>query len=311
VPFDAMPHVINPPSGVIVTANNRVAPDDGPDYLCTDCHPPYRAQRMLARLESLERVSPSDAEAIHADVLSPHGALLRDWLARIPPPDDSAAAALRDELLAWDGQMRADATAPAAYMALRRAITMRVAQRSGLAGVGTHAWGAVPPGVLPINQLWWAVPNLMRRNDTRLLDGWRWEQVLTEALREAAGSPRPWGEVHRPRFVHPLAGTFPWAAALLNPPSLPIGGDTDTVQANGISAAAGLEATYGAIARYVYDVGNWDACRWAVFHGTSGHPGSPHYADQNPVWSRCEMVPMLYSWSRIEVEADVVQQLRP
>ena len=312
VPHEAMPSAIDPESGVIVTANNRVAADDRPDYLCTDCHPPYRARRILRRLEALASVSPGDAEAIHADVLSPHAKLLHDWLARIAPLPDREAEALRNELLAWDGQMRADAPLPTAYMALRRAVTVLVASRSGLSGVGQGAWATVPPGVAPVNQLWWAVPSLMRRNDTRLLNGWSWEQVLTEALRQVPSSaPGTWGQAHRPRFAHPLSGHFPGAATLLDPPSLPIGGDTDTVQANGISAAAGLQATYGAIARYVYDVGNWDACRWAVFHGASGHPGSAHYSDQNPIWSRCEMVPMLYSWALVTAEAKFVQTLRP
>ncbi len=314
VPHESMPCVIDPPSGMIVTANNRVVAADGADYLCTDCHPPYRAQRIQACLEALVSVSPDDAAAIHADVLSPHVTLLRGCLAELRPLTDAGAEALRGELLAWDGQMRADVTTPTAYMAVRRAITSLVAARSGLAGVGKHAWAAVPPGILPMNHLWWAVPALMRQDDARLLGGWSWKQVLTEALRQAAergvSGPRAWGEVHRPRFKHPLSAHYPVVAALLDPPSLPIGGDTDTVQANGIFAAAGLEATYGAIARYVYDVGNWDACRWAVFHGASGHPGSAHYADQNPLWSRCEMVPMLYDWLRIADNCEVRQVLR-
>jgi penicillin amidase len=237
--------------------------------------------------------------------------MMRTWLAALPPLPDDRAERLRTELLVWDGHMRAETSAPTAYMALRRAITALVASRSGLADVGRETWAAVPPGVLPMNQLWWAVPALIRRDDTRLLNGWTWHRVLTEALQAVAPDARRWGEVHRPRFVHPLSPLYPEAAALLDPPSLPIGGDTDTVQANGVSAAAGLEATYGAIARYVYDVGDWNACRWAVFHGASGHPGSPHYADQNAVWSRCEMVPMLYDWKVIVTEATTSQRLVP
>jgi penicillin amidase len=310
IAHESMPAVISPAGGVIVTPNNRVVAE-GPDYLGTDCHPPYRAQRMLDLLEAIESVSPEDAAAIHADVLSPHVAMMRTWLSALPPLPDDRAERLQTELLGRDGEMRADASAPATYVILYRAITALVASRSGLADVGRHAWGAVPPGVLPMNQLWWAIPNLLRRNDTRLLNGWTWQQVLTEALRTVTSNTRPWGEVHRPRFAHPLSPFYPEAAALLDPPSLPIGGDTDTVQANGPSAATGLEATYGAIARYVYDVGNWNACRWAVSHGTSGHPGSPHHADQNPVWSRCEMVPMLYDWKVIVVEAPTCQRLVP
>ncbi len=313
IAHEAMPCVIDPPGGVIVTANNRVAAEDGRDYLCTDCHPPYRARRILKLIQERTPFSPDDAGTIHADVLSPHVALLQDRLAALPEPLEDGAARLRNALMAWDGQMRSDALAPTAYIALRRAMTRLLASRSGLARAAMQQWGAVPPGVLPMNQLWWTLPALLRLNDACLLNGWSWDQVLTEALHEVARVPdgRAWGEVHRPRFVHPLSIRYPELAALLDPPSLPVGGDTDTVQANGISASAGPEATYGAIARYVYDVGDWSACRWAVFHGASGHPGSSHYADQNSVWSRCEMVPMLYDWNFIAASAERSQMLRP
>ena len=104
---------------------------------------------------------------------------------------------------------------------------------------------------------------------------------------------------------------FPHAAARPNPVLLPVGGDTDTVQANGLSASGGPAATYGAIARYVYSVGNLAACRWSVFHGTSGDPDSPHYADQNPLWSRSERVPMPHDWTVIAERAENTQTLRP
>jgi penicillin amidase len=69
-------------------------------------------------------------------------------------------------------------------------------------------------------------------------------------------------------------------------------------------ASSGLTAAYGAVARYVFDVGNWDNCAWVVFHGASGHPASPHYADQHAAWAAAEMVPMLYDWSVIAKTGD-------
>ena len=65
-------------------------------------------------------------------------------------------------------------------------------------------------------------------------------------------------------------------------------------------ASAGVDAAYGAIARYAYDVGAWDTGSWLVFHGASGHPGSPHYADQVPLWGKGALIPALYAWPRIE-----------
>ena len=117
--------------------------------------------------------------------------------------------------------------------------------------------------------------------------------------------------MHRPRFVHPLSALFPEAAPLLDPPAEVLGGDGDTVQANGLVAPAGPRAAYGALARYAFDVGAWGNSRWSVFLGASGHPGSPHYADQHAMWAACRMAPMVADWAALEAEAEARQALGP
>jgi penicillin amidase len=314
IPHEEMPRVMDPPDGLIVTANNRVAADDGPDYLCTDCHPPYRAQRVLARLrEGAEARHVDGAAGVHADTLSRNALLLRDRLAALPEPAEPAAAALRGRLLDWDGRMERDSAAPTAYVAVRRALTAILMERSGLGALAGHGLLSVPPGIVPFNQLWWTLPTLLREDDTGLLDGWTWPQALEEALARAAreDTERPWGEVHRPRLAHPLSSLFPDWAPLLDPPALPVGGDTDTVLVNGFMAASGPAAAYGALARYAFDVGDWENSRWVVFHGASGHPGSPHYADQHETWAATAMVPMLHDWAGIAQHALFRQALSP
>ncbi|WP_426958683.1 penicillin acylase family protein [Muricoccus radiodurans] len=313
IAHDEMPRLIDPPGGVIVTANNRVVADDHPDYLCTDCHPPHRARRVAARLEEDEAArTPEGAAAIHGDTLSLPA---RDMMARLRAmvlPLSPAAAALRAALLGWDARMEAASTVPSRYIAWRLALTRAVAARSGLGALSKHPWLQVAPGVAPLTQLWWTVPALLREGDESLLGGETWDALMRDALEEAASTPAtPWGEVHQPRFTHPLSAVFPEAAAVLDPPSLPIGGDGDVVLANGIVAPLGVRATYGALARYAFDVGAWENCRWAVFLGASGHPGSAHYADQHPEWAACRMVPMRHDWATIAREATATQTLTP
>ena len=67
----------------------------------------------------------------------------------------------------------------------------------------------------------------------------------------------------------------------------------------GSLSAGGLKALYGAVPRYVFDVGAWENSKWIVFGGVSGQPESPHYADQHAEWSQCKMVPMHYDWRGI------------
>jgi len=171
----------------------------------------------------------------------------------------------------------------------------------------------VPPAVVPANQIWWALPALLRSDDTQLLDGIGWSEALDIALTRAAATfeQKPWGEIHRTRLAHPLSGQVPDAAARLDPPGAGVGGDNDTVWATGAYAATGLEACYGAIARYVFDVGAWENCQWVIFHGASGQPGSPHYADLLPLWARGEYFPLVYSRAAVERETKHVLMLTP
>ena len=39
--------------------------------------------------------------------------------------------------------------------------------------------------------------------------------------------------------------------------------------------------------------------------------GSPHYADQTPVWADVDLIPMYYSWDRVKAEAESHQVIEP
>jgi penicillin amidase len=192
-------------------------------------------------------------------------------------------------------------------------MTRILARLSGLDAAARDPLARVSPGIPALNQLWWTLPNLLRTGDETMLAGKSWQDVMAEALatvarRDAIG---PWGRAHRPTFAHPLAEVFPDKAAELAPSSAPAGGDGDCGFAIGAYPAGGLAASYGSVARYVFDVANWDRSRWVVFHGTSGHPGSPHYSDQNALWARGEMVPAPYSAEAVEAYAVSLTQLEP
>ena len=64
------------------------------------------------------------------------------------------------------------------------------------------------------------------------------------------------------------------------------------------------------VARYVFDLADWDESRWIVPLGASGDPRSPHFADQQAAWARGDLVPMRYSWPAIEQHAEARTVLR-
>ena len=155
------------------------------------------------------------------------------------------------------------------------------------------------------------MPNLVRSDDTSLLGGLDWDQAFARALESAAPrvDGRTWGEHHRAALIHPLAAHLGPHASTLSLQGAMVGGDNETVLANGCLAAGGQQAVYGAVARYVFDVGAWDNSRWVVFAGSSGDPASVHHADQHQIWARGDLVPMLYDWKAIAVQASTTALL--
>jgi penicillin amidase len=162
--------------------------------------------------------------------------------------------------------------------------------------------------------------DLIRHDDRRLLPpGADWPTMLGRALAAAVGDLAAtlgadeagwrWGRVHVTRPCHPLSAVFPEAATFLDPPSIAVGGDGDTVQNAGFIAAAGFGVAVTSVARYVFDLGDWERSGWVTPLGVSGHPGSPHYADQVTPWSEGRLLPMRYDWERIRAEAAAHQRL--
>jgi penicillin amidase len=308
--FEEMPCTIDPAEQAIVTANNRVA-ENGVHYFGTDSMPPHRTRRIWQCIAELDKATVEDMAAIHRDTVSVIAIEFRDRIRGLAV--DGAAATLRDRIVEWNGAMDGDSTAAVAYVALRTALTKLVADRSGVRAVSESPYTKVPPGIFGESQIWWTVPQLLRANDTGLLAGANWDQLLTQALNDAAKEcpSGDWASVHRPILRHPLSAIYPEHAASLDKACGLLGGDNDTPFATGYIARLGMKATYAALSRYVFDVGAWDNCQWIVFHGASGHTASPSYDNQNATWAAGKMVPMLYDWSRIAAEATSHQQLLP
>ena len=75
--------------------------------------------------------------------------------------------------------------------------------------------------------------------------------------------------------------------------------------------SAGNAVWAASVARYVFDLGDWEQSAWIVPLGASGHAGSPHYADQATPWAEGCLRPMRYDWGRVRREAEGHQRLDP
>ncbi|MBI2217645.1 MAG: penicillin acylase family protein [Candidatus Rokubacteria bacterium] len=335
VPFEEMPVVRDPETGWVATANSKVVGPDYPHYISLDFAPDFRTRRLVHHLSALEHATVDDMAAIHADRVSIPARELVDILRYLSPAEPRAKAAV-DLLRGWDGTMDADGVAPAIYSVFREHL-MRDLMAPILGPLSSEAFAGAPRGaVTHMTRLRARLTELIRADDSTLLpDGASWpamlERALTGAVSELTDLLGPdttawrWGAIHTTQPRHTLSSAFPESASLLDPPSVEMGGDGDTVQAGSFisgrpqegpsgrpqegPSGAGYGLTSTSVARYVFDLGDWERSAWVVPLGSSGHPGSEHYADQVEAWSRLTLLPMRYDWARIAREAAAHQSL--
>lgn len=327
IPFEALPRLRDPEVGYVVTANNRIVTDEYPYYVALDWAPGHRAARIAARITALAGgATVADMAAIHAEresLPSGHFTARLDRLTLTAPRAD----AMRHILLAWDRELQPQSSGGAIYVLWREHLTALLVERTRLAELA-----AIPPGEEPVpvralslgSRLRNAVVALLAADDTAILPaGAGWDDLLAEALTRAADwltarlGPDPatwtWAALHRTAPRHTLSGTFPELAALLDPPAVGVGGDGDTPNATAYAGLTevGFAVTNTSVARYCFDLADWDNGGWVVPLGASGHPGSAHYADQVAAWQEVRLLPMTYSWEKIEAEAETWQRLIP
>ena len=321
IPFEELPRSRNPETGYIVTANNRITAADYPHYINLDFAPEFRARRIIARLEALEKATVADMAAIHAERLSIPNQTYARLLAGVPVGNGLVAQA-QARLAAWEGGMERNSVEPTIASAFRIHLD-RLVVGPLLGPLAEEAFSATGRGgPAHVGRLSALLLQSASEGETWMLpSGATLESVLAQALRDGVAYLQgrlgddmdawTWGDVHATRPRHTLSTVFPDLAALLDPPSVPMGGGGETPQAAGFSPSEPFTVTGLSVARYVFDLADWDGSRWAIPLGASGHPGSPHYADQAPVWGEVQLIPMLYTWERIKAEAEAQQALAP
>ena len=115
IPFDKLPSVYNPPSGIIGTANGRISPENYPNSISMEWEAPWRTARIYHVLESGRKFSPADMLALQTDVHSDFDLFAAERFVyaidHAAKPSQRAKQAA-DLMRGWDGRMLASSAAP-------------------------------------------------------------------------------------------------------------------------------------------------------------------------------------------------------
>ncbi|GGR70413.1 penicillin amidase [Deinococcus seoulensis] len=297
IPFEELPHTLNPADGLVVTANNKVVPGSYPHALGNDRNwaEPYRARRITDLLSAAGKLTVPDVQRVQLDTTSLVWADFRDPLLGTRPGSDRARQALA-QLQGWDG----NETTGSVPATLFEAWLMQL-QEMARDELGTDT---------VMNSL--SVLNQLRGNGELCAVNGNGDcqalltRTLDAALNDLEGrlgtdmSTWTYGRLHTVASNHRAFGNVQALAWLFNH-SAPTPGGTNTVNVARPEHGT-FRQTHGPSYRQVVDLANPND---SVFIGSLGQDGNPlgaHAADQQPRWIAGEYLPMSTDpadWGRV------------
>jgi penicillin amidase len=297
IEIDKLPKLYDPPSGIIVTANQRIVGTDYPHFLTHSWAQPYRARRIFDLLSQKPKLTTDDYRRILGDVYSTGnvsfareaGKILRPGLT---PADAQLAEALKS-FDSWDGLVNASSKVAPVVQQMRIAFRTRVLhaalgddlnkiyQWSNFDTTIDRLIAEQPKDWLPKEFNSYA--DLLRAcyADARA--------ALTKSM-GADESKWTWGEMVKVNFRHPLAGV-PLIGLQFTVPAFPQDGS------GGLAATVNVGATVSM--RFIADASDWDKSQHGITLGESGVPSSAHWNDQLADWRA--VTPRVFPFSEAAV----------
>jgi penicillin amidase len=280
VPFDELPRVYNPPSGIIVNANARVVPDDYRHFITRDWGEPYRQLRANQLLREVERHPVYGMIVMQADNLTGDAADMLPILLK-GAPRNARAARVHELMSRWNRFMLANRAEPLIYTAWIWQL-----QRGLLADeLGEDLYQTmVMPDVPLMMRIIRDKPGWCDDGGTRPTETCE-DQIalaLDRALDWIARRQGPdidkwqWGREHFAAHRHPLFDSVPLLRDLASV-RFPSDGGAQTLNRAHPSYRGDrpFDAVLGPAYRGVYDFSDLDNSRFAMPLGQSGNMLSP------------------------------------
>jgi penicillin amidase len=286
VPFDKLPHVYDPPSGIIVTANQRIVGTDYPYFLTHYWAQPYRSRRIYDLLNQKPKLTSDDFRAIQGDVYSIAGVTFARGAAKIlkdqlTAPADGKLSESVGAFEKWDGEMKVDSAVALLLAEMRIAFRARIIN----AAIGDE---------LAKVYLWANFDTTLDRIITDQPAAWLPKEFKTypdflracyedarQSLTKRFGADETkwtWGNRSKATFPHPLA-------------AVPFVGSSFVIQpfaqsGTGFLLGATVNVGGNVSMRLIADPGDWDKTQHGITLGESGRPNTPHWSDQLDDWRK-------------------------
>ena len=294
IPYEELPRVIDPPSGEIMNANNRLVGPDFPYDLGHGFASPMRAEAIAAAMQVADPQTLAASEGIQTSAVSLAARRLLalvDWQSAGDALPADLTAAMQD----WDAAMLRDRPEPLVYYAFLREL-VRGLYADDLGDRFEHLNSD------DVDRILYTLTEAQHWCDDRTTPA---EEDCAVAIRTAFADAFNllqarygddwrewrWGEAHQARFRHMLFGFVPVLRELFDR-SVPHDGGRNTPNAGYVSfnEATLFRQIHGAGYRAVYDLADLDRSRFIQAVGQSGNVFSPYYADLLPLWAKGDMV---------------------
>jgi penicillin amidase len=312
VPFEAMPHCLNPKSGRIISCNHKIVTDDFPYFLGNSWMSGYRAKRLEVLLGEERKYTLAEMGQFQMDVFCAPAMELKAHFEGLKVDDIRVKCAL-EVYLDWDGKLTSDSVGGCIYQVVRtKLVELLFLKHLGKSLMEDFVGKPFHPLLSGITELYGHDTTTLLRllsygENSWIRDAGGKEKLLNDAIQATVSwlgsqlgddpSNWQWGKLHGLVFEHPIGKKKPFDK-VFNIGPIPMAGDTDTVQ----QTAFFREQGYGghlvcASYRQVIDLSDLSKSINMFAPGNSGQLGSKHYNDLTHLWHAGKFKQM--SWGKV------------
>lgn len=286
IPPEELPRWVNPPSGFIVNANQRMLDGNYPYIIGHYFANGHRAYRITEKLAGERNFNERDMFALQLDTRVEFYRFYQRLALSLPVGNTDTEKRWRRDLESWDGSAERESVGFALLVEFRRllldeVISPYLAPCRSLDSSFRFQRATIDE---PLQQLLQAkLPELLPHKD-RYPD---WNAFLRDLLMRAEARVsakyegestvrRAWGSVNRVFISHPFSSFLPFVGGFLDMPEDPVSGCRECIRV--------YSSGHGASERMVVAPGHEANGFLHMPGGQSGHPLSPHFRDQQQAW---------------------------